>query len=117
MKARADRPGPHAQTDDTAQVTLEDYRADLATQVVNHGLHAARVGDPLGFAGALEAIRDAAELGFEFTADDVVWPARGNELGSAFRTLAQAGEITACGFTTSRRPRSHGRILRIWRAS
>jgi hypothetical protein len=99
------------------QASFEEYRAGLTTTAVYHGTHAARVSDPDGFQGAVEAILEASRRRDTFTADDVVWSIRGPELGSAFRTLAQAGEIVAVGFTTSKRPRSHGRILRIWRAA
>jgi hypothetical protein len=122
VKARAVDPGltetvnllDHSNTESQAP-TFEDYRSSLATTVVNHGLQAARRSDPDGFEGAVEAIRDAAAVNYEFTADDVRWPLRGNELGSAFRTLAQAGEIESCGYAVSRRPKAHGRLVRVWR--
>jgi hypothetical protein len=105
-----------AQEQDTAQVTFEDYRAGLTTAAVNHGTQAARRADPYGFQGALEAIRDAAQIHYTFTADDVRWPVRGNELGSAFRTLAQAGGIECMGYAVSKRPKAHGHLVRVWRA-
>jgi hypothetical protein len=100
---------------DEAQGTFEDYREALTRQLYNHGSTTARLSDPDGFAGAIEAIRDAAAAGYEFTSDQVVWPVRGPELGSAFRTLAQAGEIECCGYAVSRRPKAHGHLVRVWR--
>jgi hypothetical protein len=116
MKARAsNRPGPHAQTDDTAQVMLEGYRRDLVTAVTNQGLHAARLGDPDAFEGAVEAINAALAKYGIITADDVVWPNRGNELGAAFRHMTRSGQIKCVGYEPSKRLKAHGRLLRAWR--
>jgi hypothetical protein len=97
------------------QASLEDYRAGLANQVREHGERSARVGDPAGFSESIRAIRDAAQIHDTFSADDVVWPGRGNELGAAFSHLAKAREIVSVGFAISERPNRHGGVRRRWR--
>jgi hypothetical protein len=114
MKARADRPGPHAQIDDTAQVTLAEYLDVLNVQVREHGEEAARRGDPDAFDDAIAAIRDAAELG-SLSADDVVFPGSPRVLGSAFSFLRKSGEIECIGYAISRRPARYGGLGRQWR--
>jgi len=119
MKARADRPGPHAQLEFTApnedQLTLEGYVADMTTHTREHGLESARRGDPDAFDAAVAAVRAAAlELG-TFSTDDLNYSVRGGEVGAAFAHLRRLHEIEPCGFQTSRRSQSHGRLIRVWR--
>jgi hypothetical protein len=108
-----------ADTDSTSegQASLDDYRASLVTATLTHGYPGARRGDPDGFDCAVAAIREALTKDVNITADDVVWPVRGNELGAAFSYLRKDGEIECCGYAVSRRPKAHGHLIRVWRAT
>lgn len=58
--------------------------------------------------------------GTRFTADHVRWivgdpPGHGDAFGAVFRSAARHGLITCTGYTTSKRPDAHGRLLREWR--
>jgi hypothetical protein len=99
------------------QYSLDDYRDSMTAAAVCQGKHAAELGDPDGFDGAVAAIREALYTNVNITADDVAWPVRGNELGAAFSYLRKAGEIKCVGYAVSRRPKAHGHLIRVWRRS
>lgn len=74
-------------------------------------------------ATALQAIEHLASTGRPFTSDTVR-----DELGvpdgpspaswgAMFRAAATAGLIARCGYTTSRRPESRGRVVGVWRGT
>jgi hypothetical protein len=94
---------------------ISPYRDQVVTTAKSTGFERAERGDPEGFAGAVQAIRDAAEQYGEFTSDDLNWSLRGGEVGAAFAHLRRLGEIEVCGHATSKRQLSHGRLLRVWR--
>jgi hypothetical protein len=98
-----------------ATPTLDDYRDRLLRASREHSERRVRTLDPDGYEGAKRAILATAWRGEIFSADDVVWAVRGNELGPAFRELARSGDIVAVGFTVSRRPKGRGHVIRTWR--
>ena len=101
-----------------SQVQLfEEYQATVLEAAADHGRRSARVGDPDAYEGAVEAIYTALARYGIITADDVVWPNRGNELGAAFSFLAKSGQIEVVGYEPSKRLKAHGRLLRAWRRS
>jgi hypothetical protein len=99
-----------------AQKRTDGYRLALVDQARKTGEQRARVGDPDGYALAFETIRRLLDEGGTVSADDVqeATPIRSNAIGSAFRLLAQTGEIVVVGYTTARSPEAHGRIQRAW---
>lgn len=99
-----------------AEQRSDEYRASLASQARKTGERRARVGDPDGYALAVETIQRLLDEGATVSADDVqeATPIRSNAIGPAFRSLARAGEIVVVGYTTARRPEAHGRIQRVW---
>jgi hypothetical protein len=99
----------------TSQASLDEYRAGLLRASQEHAERRVRTLDPDGYEAAKRAIRATSWARDTFTSDDVVLPARGNQLGVAFRELARSGEIVAVGFTTSRRPKGRGHVIRTWR--
>jgi hypothetical protein len=99
------------------QASLDDYRESLTTATLTNWYGSAQRGDPDGFDGAVAAIREALFANANITADDVSWPVRGNELGAAFSYLRRAGEIECVGYAVSRRPKAHGHLIRVWRAT
>jgi hypothetical protein len=119
VNARATDPGAtnNQQPDSTAaaQATIDQFLEAESARARSAGQDRARVGDPDGFEGAQGAILAAIDEYGTASADDVVWPVRGNELGAAFSALRKAGRIEAAGYAVSRRPQAHGRLLRVWR--
>jgi hypothetical protein len=71
------------------------------------------------WAGKAEAAIRWMEKGWRFSADDVRAlvghpPGHGDAFGGVFRNARRAGLIRAIGYTTSSRPKAHGRVLREW---
>lgn len=99
------------------QATFDTYLADAAARSLVTARRAARRGDPDVFDACVEAVRAAARDLATFSTDDIRWDVRGPEVGAAFSHLRGAGEIETCGYRTSRRPLSHGRLIRVWRAT
>lgn len=100
---------------DTAQLDLESYRAELATNARDTGQVRAARSDP-------DYCRDVGEwiynlpTGYEFTADTIrsafgASPASGSVLSKS----AKDGAITHIGWTTSKAITRHAAPLRVWR--
>ena len=71
------------------------------------------------FHSLIRIICDLAETNATFTSDDISDDLRTAlqislpEIGAAFTILA-GDTITCVGYTTSRRPVAHGRLIRVW---
>jgi hypothetical protein len=101
------------------QRTLDEYAVELVHRVKSTGIESARRGGPDSFEIVCSAIRAVARLRVSFTVDDVLrWCAiTGPVVGSAFRALAAAGEITAIGVEPSSNVSRHGGLIRRWTAA
>lgn len=74
---------------------------------------------------AREAIERLADSDFEFTSEHVidivglpredVGTNRNNAVGAAMTAAARAGLIFKVGYTTCKRPSSHGRVVTKWK--
>lgn len=88
------------------------------------GMRAASQNTVVGWKGLAErAIRELADSGRTFTAEDVRERAgrplgsHDNALGAAVGAAARAGLIECVGYRQAERPEAHGRILRAWRGT
>jgi hypothetical protein len=109
----------HRQPEDTPgeQATLDAYLENEVSRRRDTGFDHAAQADPDAFDEVCRQILKAADELGTFSTDDLNLPARGNEVGAAFSRLRQSGAIEPVGYRTSRRPRSHGRLVRVWRAA
>jgi hypothetical protein len=99
------------------QTTFTEYVAQLTRSARVQGEQSTRSGDPDAFDACVEAVRAAATEYGVFSTDDLQWPVRGPEVGAAFSHLRRLGEIEPCGYRTSTRAQSHGRLIRVWRTT
>lgn len=112
----------------TEPAALFDVRRDLingprvvASIAAQRGMRSAldHEGDQ-GRAVARQRVLHVASLGEEFSIDTVraeefVNTVSAGTWGAVFSTLAREGRIRRVGVTTSKRPESHGRLVRVWR--
>jgi hypothetical protein len=77
--------------------------------------------DPEYLAMFSKALRELIESRHGFTIDDVVEKiglpfesGKNNSIGALITRAASEGLIEKCGFSTARRPESHGRIIHRW---
>jgi len=99
------------------QATLDAYLDDEISRVRDAAMRRAAISDPDGFDEVTRQIIDRIHAYGTCSADDLDPTIRGGEVGAAFGRLRQTGRIEACGYAISRRPRSHGRLIRVWRAT
>lgn len=96
----------------------DEYRAGLAKRAQETGRSRAIAADADGYEEALELIRDLAQSGEVFSADDVRARQRIGSpavLGPAFKAARREGLIEPVGVDVSANVSQHGGLLRAWR--
>lgn len=101
------------------QAILDDaYREEVSRLAAATGMGRSRTADADGFDEALGIIRELAQSGEVFSAND----ARPRQLlgspavlGAAFARARREGWIEAAGTTTARAIQRHGSLTRTWR--
>lgn len=132
--ARNCQQGHHRQDDDSAPNLFDEVADTDGNRGVSgleqgrrrrdDGMRAASQNTVVGWKGLAErAIRELADSGRTFTAEDVRERAgrplgsHDNAMGAAIGKAARAGIIEAVGYTQAQRPEAAGRILRMWRGT
>lgn len=100
------------------QITLDDYRQDLARRSRDHGASAALWTSDEWAKAAQLVLDELIESGQPFTSEGVRMvvgpPPNNGALGGLFLRAARAGRIEATGFERSKRPARHAGVLRTW---
>jgi hypothetical protein len=113
----------HATTDDRQLDLLATFDADEGKRRRDDGMAVALHNTDVRWkAAADQAIRDLAEAGVEFTAEDVrarvgVLAAPPQALGAVFNAARRAGTIVPVGYATATRAERHGGLLRVWKGA
>lgn len=96
----------------------------MMNELKEHGMQLALDAQPVWAEDALEAIKQLAKRGTEFTSEDVlaitglpsgeVGMNKNNASGAIMNKAARAGIIRKVGYTTSKRKESHGSVHAVW---